>query len=203
LNLIASSNPNYTGWPVWVDSRNFAIKKSRPRLFQETWEALIVSLKKSWSDHIDYWRIHPHGRFYLRRGLEDDLSSSVNKPKISLDFAIAILRVAEAIAVGIAFAKAMGCIEEATNLVFVFRWKGLENRILCSWSDPSRYLSSDSISYQNELLTEVIVPLDIPSTAIYQKVHEVITHLFESFDGFEIGVGAVEELTEKLLNRKL
>jgi len=200
LNLIASSNPNYTGWPVWVDSRQFADENARPHLFEGTWEALIISLKKSWSDHIDYWKIHPQGRFYLRRALEDDLSSNAPKPKTALDFGITILRVAETIAVGLAFAKALGCSEETCKLVFAFRWSGLENRILCSWANPSRYLRSNYKSHQDKLTAIVVVPLEIPSSAIHQKVQEVINQLFELFDGFET---STEELTDKLITRKL
>jgi len=203
LNLIASSNPNYTGWPVWVDSRQFADQGSRPHLFEGTWEALIISLKKSWSYHIDYWKIHPQGHFYLRRALEDDLSSNAPEPNTALDFGITILRVAETIAVGVAFAKAMGCIEETSKLVFAFRWSGLKDRILCSWAEPSRYPSGNHKSYQDKLTAMVIVPLEIPASAIHQKVQEVINQLFELFDGFEIDIGTTEQLTEKLMNRKL
>lgn len=203
LNLIASSNPNYTGWPVWVDSRQFANEDARPHIFNDAWEALIISLQRSWSDHIDYWRMHPQGHFYLRRALADDLSKNAPAPLSALDFGIKILRVAEAIAVGVSFARAMGCREDINNLFYLFRWNGLKNRILCSWAEPSRYLSADYKSYQNELTTAVTVPLDIPPSAIYQKVQEVINPLFELFDGFEIGIEITEELTNKLINRKL
>ena len=44
LNLLNSSNPRYTGWPVWLDSRNFSDESARPHVFENAWEALIVPL---------------------------------------------------------------------------------------------------------------------------------------------------------------
>lgn len=33
LNLIDVSNPRYSGWPVWLDSRSFREKTSKPFVF--------------------------------------------------------------------------------------------------------------------------------------------------------------------------
>ena len=39
LNLLNSSNPRHTGWPVWLDSRNFGDESTRPYVFEGAWEA--------------------------------------------------------------------------------------------------------------------------------------------------------------------
>ena len=51
LNLLKASNPHYTGWPIWLDSRNFSDESARPRVFEGTWEALIVTLDSHFSLH--------------------------------------------------------------------------------------------------------------------------------------------------------
>ena len=49
LNLLDSSNPNYTGWPVWLDSRGFRDVSARPYVIDGVWEALIVSTDVGWA----------------------------------------------------------------------------------------------------------------------------------------------------------
>ena len=118
------------------------------------WEALIVILPAEWSRHVDFMRLDPKGRFYLRRALQDDISGSNRAPKplSALDFALPILRVAEAIAVGIAFAKAMGCAVETTLLAFAFQWTQLRGRELVSWARQERLIIPGRHAYQNEVL---------------------------------------------------
>jgi hypothetical protein len=45
LRTLASSNPQYTGWPVWLDSRGFSDQRSAPVVREKGWEALIISLE--------------------------------------------------------------------------------------------------------------------------------------------------------------
>ncbi len=51
-----------------------------------------------------------------------------------LDFALPVLDSVEAIAVGLAFAKAMDCAYDSSTLKLGFRWSGLRDRELTSWS---------------------------------------------------------------------
>jgi hypothetical protein len=67
LGTLLSSNPNYTGWPVWLDSRNFGDQTARPYLANEVWEAFIARFGSGSSDHLDFWRLSPAGEFYLYR----------------------------------------------------------------------------------------------------------------------------------------
>jgi len=67
----------------------------------------------------------------LYRALQEDLAESPRSPEplTVLDPLLAIFRTAEAIAVPMAFAKAMGLSPEETTLRFEFRWSGLEGRV--------------------------------------------------------------------------
>jgi hypothetical protein len=40
--ILASSNPQYTGWPIWLDSSGFTDGSARPKVKDKAWEALIV-----------------------------------------------------------------------------------------------------------------------------------------------------------------
>jgi hypothetical protein len=86
LSTVLSSNPQYTGWPVWLDSRGFIDERARPKVKDDVWEALIVLVSGDdvGSRHIDFLRLDPKGEFYLRRNLEDDVSDRI-KPDIALD----------------------------------------------------------------------------------------------------------------------
>lgn len=205
LNLLDSSNPDYTGWPVWLDSRGFKDQTARPYVVNGMWEALVVSVGTGWSDHIDFMRLDPKGRFYLRRALQDDTSGSERAPEplIALDFGLVTIRTAEAIAVGIAFAKAMGCDPEKTSLAFAFRWKRLQGRQLTSWANPERYISPSRTAYQDELISFVSVPLETPLSALGEYVHQATKPLFELFDGFALSKDVTEDLTRRLVERRL
>jgi hypothetical protein len=169
------------------------------------WEAFIVSLRAGLIYHIDFMRLDPKGRFYLRRALQDDVSGSSQAPTpmTVLDFGLAVVRTAEAIAVGIAFAKAMGCDAEKTLLAFAFRWQKLQGRQLTSWTRPERYISPGCSAYQDAVLAFVNVPLDTPLSALSNFVNQAIQPLFEVFDGFVLSPDVVEDLTRRLIERRL
>jgi hypothetical protein len=199
LNLLNSSNPNYTGWPVWLDPRGFP-DKNIPRVIDGVWQALVIT----WDD-IDFMRFDPKGKFFLRRALEDDMGRNERSPKPldALDFGLSIIRTSEAIAVGMAFARSMGCVPEETSLAFAFRWTKLKGRKLNSWANPRRGISPSYVAYQDEVTVLVNVPLDTPLSALSPYVNQVVKPLFEVFNGFILNENIVEELTRNLIERKL
>lgn len=205
LNLLDTNNPKFTGWPVWLITRNFNDKNSWPFVINGEWEALVDSTINHSAPHIDFMRYDPKGRFYLRRALEDDVSGSNRAPVplLALDFGLPILRVAEALGVGLAFAKAMGCSPEATTLAYSFKWTRLKGRSLTSWAQPERYLSSDRCAYQDEVVTYANLPLETSLSALSEYVNDCVQPLFQIFDGFELSSQVVEDLTKRLIERRL
>jgi len=204
LDMIYASNPQYTGWPVWLNSRGFK-SHSHPYQYDKAWEAILVSLEREWGDHIDFFRFDPKGKFFIVRSLEDDIGGGNRQPKplTKLDFGLAILRSAETIAVGISFAKAMGCNLEETSLFYKFGWSKLKGRELSSWANQGRYIATDRIAYQDEVQAIIEVPLDIPSSRIGEYVKRIVDPLFEVFNGYEISQTIVDDLTSRLLERRL
>ncbi len=205
LRRLDASNPRYTGWPIWLNSENFTDQVSRPQVHNNRWEMFLLTLEGGWGDHIEYMSFDPGGKFYLRRNYEDDLGNSGKQPRplTTLEFALVILRTAELLAVGVAFAKAMGCEPEKTSLSFLFKWSRLKGRVLSSWANPGRYLSSDRTAYQDEVFAYLEMPLDLPISRLGEYVKKAIDPLFEVFDGFEIGQSVVDDLTNQLINRRL
>ncbi len=201
LNLLNSNNPRYTGWPVWVILQNTSDTTKHPYVAENgTWEALINA-----TDIINFWRLNPTGKFFIKSALEDDFGNSSRglQPFTTLDFGLAIYRTGEAIAVALSFAKAMGCVPEKTKLFFCFKWTRLKKRELCSWAFPGRIISPGGKAYQNELLASVAVPLDTPHSALGPFVHQLTKPLFEVFNGFKLSLDVIEDLIRRLIEKRL
>jgi hypothetical protein len=200
LKLLDTSNPRYTGWPVWVNSSNFSDSESRPSIIDNVWEALIVS------SELDFWRIYPDGKFFLLRVLEDDKKENLPHTKLphtKLEFCLAILRTAEAISTVIEFAKAMGYDQENTSILFGLKWTNLKGRELSAWANPRRYIEKGWFAKQNEFYHEFAIGLNTSNAIISQNLYSTINKLFNLFGGFEISYEAVDEWFNKLINRKL
>jgi hypothetical protein len=202
-STIAGSNPQLTGWPVWLDSRGFRDESARPIVTEKAWEALIVSLE-GWSRHIDFYRLVPQGEFYLWRNLPDDVKDKI-KPGTYLDPIIVILRVAEAIAVGLAIAKALTQAQqgERTRLGFIFRWRKLKGRKLESWANPFVIINAFEAAHDDEVTTYVETSLDTPASAITPLVDQATQDLFVLFGGYKFPLQSTETWVKKLLERKL
>jgi hypothetical protein len=201
LNIVASSNPRYTGWPPWLDSRTFTDRSMAPIVKQGAWQTLIVSFQ-NWSNHVDFFRLIPSGEFYLQRIFQDDLSDKI-EPNTILDPILVILRTAEVIAVGLTFARALGWEPETTLLSFGFRWTRLAGRDLDSWSNPMVAISSFGKAHDDGVDTHVEVPLETPVNAIAPYVEQAIRELFVLFGGYVMPSVAIEHWVQKLIGRNL
>jgi hypothetical protein len=201
LTTLASSNPNYTGWPVWLDSRKFTDQLHAPRISDKAWETLVIS-DQAWTKHLDFSRVNPKGEFYLRRVLQDDVTTKI-EPGAALDPILVLLRVSETIAVGLAFAKALGWKEEDTRLGFGFRWTKLSKRELVSWANPLVHVTDGHRAHDDEVTTFTELSLDTPASAIAPFVEQATQDLFAIFDGYKMPTEAVEEWTRRLVERRL
>jgi hypothetical protein len=201
LRTIASSNPQYSGWPIWVNSQGFIDRSAAPIVKDKAWEALIISLQ-GWSNHVDFVRFDPKGAFYQWRNLQDDSQDRL-QPGTVLDPIIVILRVAETIAVGLAFANALGSDNQNTRLGFGFRWKKLQGRELRPWANPMISISAVDVAHDHEVTTFVELSLDTPISAIAPYVDAATQELFVLFGGYRLPFPAVEDWVRRLIERRL
>jgi hypothetical protein len=206
LDLIASTNPGYTGWPAWLDSRHFTETSDRPRNQQGGWETLIATLgRDSLAHEVDFMRMDPKGKFYLWRVLEDDLREQIRglRPLVAFDPSLAVARIAEVMAVGLAFARAMGCAIETTRLAFAFNWTRLKGRTLAAWAQPARHIIGTHIANDDDATSCVEVPLETPPSALAPFVIAATRDLFAIFNGFAMAPNVVEQIVQQLVERRL
>jgi len=154
-------------------------------------------------------RLSPQGKFFLRRPHRDDMTRGSNSPQAltELDVGFLIKQTAETIAVGIHFARAMGCLTEETSLAFAFKWTKLKNRKLSCWANHEKlWLSLGNLqnysAHQDEFTKFVNIPLDTPLSALSNYVEQVVHPLFEVFNGFNVRKDIIEDMTRDLIERK-
>ncbi len=198
----AASNPKYTGWPVWLDARTLSDERSRPVVKGGAWEALIVALSDQTANRLEFFRLDPKGEFYLRRLLQDDAVPKQLEPGTRFDPVLVIYRVTEAIAVGIAAARALGWPETA-RLGFLFRWQKLKGRRLDSWANPIIYVPGGGPAHEDEITTFIEVPLTTALSALAPLVEAATRDLFAAFDGTRLSGDTYEEHSRRLIERRL
>lgn len=203
LEQLSTANLNYTGWPVWLDSRSFHEEKDLPVVRGPFWEALIVDLGGGWSQHFDFMRLSPTGQFYLFRLMQDDLTDKV-KPKTALDVFLMLIRVAEVLAVGLSFAQTLNWADGSTA-GYNFRWSSLSGRRLSFWANPMRYLGlgGGGIAADDVANSFVEVPISTPHAALAPYVSKAVEPLFSLFGGYEPSQALVEDAVKRLVERKL
>jgi hypothetical protein len=197
MSTLGSSNPRYTGWPMWLDSRGFRNQGDRPYIREGGWEALIVGAHA----HADFMRMDPAGKFYLRRVLQDDLTDKVT-PMTVLDPSLMLYRVGEVIGVALAFGKALGFDQEGTRLGFAFKWTGIANRNLVRWADTFRDSVAYDPSHEDVITTFTEVPLDTAPQAIAPFVDSATRQLFAAFGGHRVPLSHIEDRVTQLINRQ-
>lgn len=187
------------------NTEHFRDASAHPYIFGDLYEAFVVTISDGLGgSHVDFMRYDPSGRFYLSRAYEDDLPipARVIEPFTVLDFGLPVLRVGEIIAVGLVFARAMGCDPEKTNLSFLFEWHNLKGRALSSWANPNRAVWSSRPADRDHARGYIEVPLDMPISRLGSVTKEATNPLFDAFDA-EIGDEFITDLTTRLVTRTL
>lgn len=204
-SVVASAQLRLTGWPPWLDSSGLRGERNRPYARDGGYEALIYYEEENYLHHLDFWRIHPSGKFYLLRGLDDDLESTPYSPTAgsALDYILVTWRVAEVLAVSKAFAIALGYPLETTTLHFAFRWNGLKGRKLSNWSRPGNLPLLDRTAVEDTISQSQTIPLDTPNSSISEYTRRIISPLFEAFDGYIANENFVKKHVEELLSKRM
>lgn len=201
LNKVFASNPQYTNWPIWGDSRALVKKEHHPYVLDDAWQVLIVSLdKESWLQCFEFMRFNPNGKFYLQRVMQDDFKQVPSK---TMDVILTIYRVAEVLAVGLSIARNIGS-DSDSIANFAFRWTGLKGRILSSSANPMYFFDGDGDKSHSDMAEGFVrVPVDISHSALGPHVAEAVGPLFSLFDGYEPSQEIIETCVQLMIGRKM
>jgi hypothetical protein len=201
---LISSNPEFTKNPIWGDTRASTNPDDRPIQREGGWETLSAHVSSRLWEYMTFDRFDSTGKFYQRRLLEDDASARNRsaKPCVSLDPGIVIIKVAETMAVGAAFARALGCDINTTRLGFLFRWTGLQGRRLHTWVNPTMLIPTEYRCQDNEVKKYHGVPLDTPLQALAPHVKKITDPLFAAFNGYSISLGEIEQRLSNFFARR-
>lgn len=201
LRAVYGGNPNYTGRPMWADTRTRQNQDAWPKVKGDAWE--VVNVNFGGYPHCEFNLIAPKGDFYLRRIMQDDLRQSRTQPGTRLDVALMIYRVTEVFAVGLAIAKSTGWAPDGTA-GFNLRWSGLAGRSLGAWANPIDWDAVGSgTAHDVDASSFVEVPLDTPTTSLEPYVSKAVGPLFSKFDGYVAEQALVEACVRKMVERKM
>ncbi len=198
LDILKSSNPSPSGWPLWVILLNSPDETKRPQYHKHRYEAFIKR-----EDALDFWVITKEKCFYHYRTLEEDLKENfIHLPFRKLDFALQIECVSDAITTGIAFAKALNA-SLNTHLSFSFKWDDLKNRELGSWKYPNSTVNCLEKPNENNSQFNIQIPINTSKSGIIGYTYEIVSDLFLNFGGYDgIKLATVREIIENYFNWK-
>lgn len=180
MNRIAASNPQYTGWPAWLDARGFYRQEDRARVEDGAWVTYIHGGDMGERERIEYMLYDPRGDFYTRRLMQDDTADKV-KPFTLLDPLLMLYRVTEFIAAGISIVRGAGWNEDE-KAGFAFSWTGLNGRQIRSWVNPLRFfgVGEGYQSHTDAANSYVEVGLDTPHLALAPAVERAVAPLLRA-----------------------
>jgi len=203
MTRVQSANPQYTGWPAWLDARGFYKEQDRAKVENGAWVAYIRGGDMGERDRLEYLLYDPHGEFYVRRLMQDDTADSV-MPGIALDPVLMLYRVTEFIAAGISVLRGAGW-SEKDKAGFAFSWSGLQDRKIISWANAMRFYGAGEgyVSHTATAESFVEVGLDTPHLALAPAVEKAVGPLFACFNGYQPPSTLVEEAVRALIERKL
>ncbi len=203
MSRVQAANPQYTGWPAWLDARGFSQAKDRARVEGDAWVTYVHGGDIGERDRLEFMRYDPKGDFFVRRLMQDDTADSV-PVGVALDPVLMLYRVTEFIAAGIAVLRGAGWSEQ-DRAGFAFTWTGLAGRKLSSWANPMRFLGVGE-GYESSTpvsMSYVEVSLDTPHLALAPAVEKAVAPLFAAFNGYQPPTALVEEAVRALVERRM
>jgi hypothetical protein len=203
MNAFGAANPQYTGWPAWLDTRSFTDTTARATVVDGAWLAYLGQFDRYWRDVFELLLYDPRGDFYSRRLMQDDISEKV-RPGTALDPMLMLYRVTEFIAAGMSVLRGAGW-QPQDKAGFRFRWTGLSGRNLRAWANPGRYVSlrEEDHSQTSTASSFVELSLDTPHSALAPAVKQATAPMFANFNGYQPPDSVVEASVKALIERNL
>jgi hypothetical protein len=188
LRTLRIANPELTGWPIWLVGDSLPNPDEHPYFWHDTYEQYIYRQADGMGrrGHLDFAIFNPKGRFFLRRAFEDDMGPDGERQKVkTIEIYILGFRIAEALAVGRAFANALGASVD-TTLSFAFRWSGIKNRKIDLWSHPGAEFISARASRQDTSQCETTIAASANDEELVARTVDALQKLVLPFGDVKI-----------------
>jgi len=176
----------------------------QPYFWYDTYEQYICRPPDAmrFHGHLDFAIFDPKGRFFLRRAFEDDLRLVGGAGAFTIEIYIQAFRIAEALAVGRAFANALGASSE-TTLSFAFQWSGIRNREIDLWAHPPAEFISARPSRQDVSECEVEIAARANDEEVIARSVDSLQKLVRPFGDINIPQQSLsDKIRTKLFNRQ-
>ncbi|MFM0058708.1 ATP-binding protein [Paraburkholderia phytofirmans] len=201
LNLIRTANRRFTGFPFYTTLESADEKQRRPNVIADAWERSYVTMdaRNGLLDTVDFWRVEPAGRLYTLRSYDEDVNEQTASQHV-LSITTPIWRAGDALAETLAIARAMAVDPSSAQLVITFRWTNLTGRRLSN-AFTNRMFSMRATSTDDVVSSSIEVPLDLPDSAMADRIGEILAPLYRAFEGTEMPQFVVQEEIQKMLSR--
>lgn len=197
LEALRAGVIRHSGWPpFWVPTR----KDIEPRIHDGNVECWLGPDSKFQEPaHSDYWRVSPHGQFFLIRGYQEDGEIKGIRPGKLFDITLPAWRLGEILLYTASMARQLGAPQ--AQIVLVAKWTGLSGRELTHLGG-TRLLVETHVSHQDRYCNNLAVQADQIGDTLPELVHRVLHPLYELFDFFQLPMTLVtEELAQMRANR--
>lgn len=196
--------PAYSGWRPFTYIHRDPMRPSANGDVIEAWlvESHGPELVQVPRDHSDFWRVARDGKGFLLRPMQEDapgyLSNVSPRPDGPyFDWIFPIYRMTEVLK----FIEALGLrfSDEGAEFVLKLNYYGTNGRSLQQHS--FRYnLWDGGVCRQDELSSEVSGSIAEISTALEEKVHALLTPIYEQFDFTELPKALVDNVVRRVLD---
>lgn len=138
--------------------------------------------------------------FYHYRAEWNTITQAKEVKLREIDFVWQVEIICDAIATGLAFTQALNE-DENTILSFMFKWTGLQNRVLTTWAQPNWHINCESNSNVDDHTYEVNIPINATRENIVNYTYEIASDLFLIFGGYDrISREAIAEILLVILS---
>lgn len=202
LDRLSRADKKYTGWPCfWLPTKK-SLKAYPFDHGMECWLGKPDS-EKMFEDpaHSDFWRVTRDGRFFMKRGYEED-SSETLEPGTIFDVTLPVWRVGEALLHAYNFAEAAD-VSPKNRLSFRVQYHGLSHRELKAWANPNITLFENQRASVDAVSQKISAEVGTIESRLVELVTEILNPLYRVFELFELPRATItSELSRLKANRR-
>jgi hypothetical protein len=153
-------------------------------------------------DPVHFGVLYENNAFYQLRSYQEDLQDwKLDAPAGVISFQLQIRNVAEIIYTLLRFAEALRGDAVPFSIPLKFHWTKLKGRRLINLTPRGSAVLLSAPAEQDDVVTAVNLPWDLPTDAIHNYVASLTKDLFKIFDGKSVPPEMVALYTNDLIHR--